>query len=269
VASIVRTSPWARRPFGWRKLGRVVIEQTVDELRDIALEADDAAGYFPALYVRVTGDIAARIRDQQFDDGERMERLVDAFAGYYIRARYAEIPVPRCWQATWDVAADPNLVIVQHLLLGANAHVNHDLAQAIVEIAPHYGGLEAVRDDFDLINDVLAGSFIGVIRDLDRVSQWASEAAMFGGGRLFNFSMRAARSQAWGTAERLYPLDEAGRREYMRELDRLVSILAYMITRPTFPAGFALWLARRFEERDPRAVTRALLGTMGTSQVKR
>ena len=72
-------------------------------------------------------------------------------------------------------------MIAQHLLLGANAHVNHDLAQAIVEIAPHYGGLEAVRDDFDLINDVLADSFIGVIRDLDHVSRWASEAAMFGG----------------------------------------------------------------------------------------
>jgi hypothetical protein len=246
-----------------------VIEQTIDELRDIALESGDAAGYFPALYVRVTGEIAARIRNQLFENSERMERLVDVFAGYYIRARYAEITVPRCWQATWDVAADPGLVIVQHLLLGANAHVNHDLAQAIVEIAPHYGGLEAVRGDFNMVNDVLAATFFGVIRDLDRVSWWASEAAMFGGGRLFNFSMRAARSQAWGTAERLYPLDEAGRREYMRELDRLVSILAYMITRPTFPAGFALWLARRFEERDPRAVTRALLGTMGTSQVKR
>jgi hypothetical protein len=245
-----------------------VIEQTVEELRHIALEANDAAGYFPALYVRVTSDIATRIHDQQFEDGDRMERLVDAFAGYYIRARHAEIPVPKCWQATWDVAADPSLVIAQHLLLGANAHVNHDLAQAIVEIAPHYGGLDALRDDFDIVNDILAATFVTVIRDLDHVSRWASEAAMLGGGRLFNFSMRAARSQAWGTAERLYPLDKPGRREYMRELDRLVSILAYMITRPMFPVGLAVWLARRFEQRDPRAVTRALLGTMGTSRVK-
>ncbi len=172
-----------------------MIEQTVDELRDIALEADDAGGYFPAVYVRVTGDIAAGIRDHRFDDGERMERLIDAFAGHYIQARYAQIPVPRCWQAAWNAAADPNLVIVQHLLLGINAHVNHDLAQAIVEIAPHYGGLEALRDDFDAINDVLGGAFNDVIRDLDHVSRWASEAAMAGGGRLFNFSMGAARGR--------------------------------------------------------------------------
>jgi len=244
-----------------------VIEHTIDELRDIALDADDAAGHFPALYVRVTDDIAAGIRAGQFQDGERMERLVEAFAGHYLRARRAEGPVPRCWQATWDVAADPDLLIGQHLLLGINAHVNYDLAQAIVEVAPHYGGLEAVRGDFGIINDVLAGSFTGVIRDLDAVSRWASEAAALGGGRLFNFSMRTARAQAWGAAERLYPLAEPARRDYVRELDRLVSVLAYMITRPVFPLGLAVWLARRFEERDPRVVTRTLLGTRRRSRV--
>jgi Family of unknown function (DUF5995) len=237
------------------------IDQTVDELRDIALEAGDAAGFFPALYVRVTQDIAAGIRDTRFENGERMERLIEAFAGHYIRARTGQMPVPRCWQATWDVAGDPGLLIVQHLLLGANAHVNHDLAQAVVEVAPEFGGLAAMRDDFHTINDVLAGSFAGVIRDLDRVSRWTSAAAVLGGGRLFHFSLRVARSQAWGTAERLHPLDEPGRRGLMREVDRLVSVLAYLITRPVFPLGVAVWLARRVEQRDAAAVTRALLGT--------
>ena len=96
-----------------------MIEHTIDELRDVALAADDAAGYFPALYVRVTEDIAEGIRAGRFADGQRMARLVEAFAGHYLRARRAEGPVPRCWQATWDVAADPDLVIVQHLLLGS------------------------------------------------------------------------------------------------------------------------------------------------------
>jgi hypothetical protein len=237
------------------------IGQTVDELRDIALGATDAAGFFPALYVRVTEDIAARIRADRFEDGERMERLTEAFAGHYIRARTGQIPVPRCWQATWDVAGDAGLLIVQHLLLGTNAHINHDLAQAVVEVAPEFGGLESMRGDFHTVNDVLAGSLAGVIRDLDRVSRWTSAAAALGGGRLFHFSLRMARVQAWGTAERLAPLDEAGRRELMREVDRLVSVLAYLITRPVFPLGAAVWLARRVEQRDPRAVTRALLGT--------
>jgi len=40
-----------------------------------------------------------------------------------------------------------------------------------------------------------------------------------------------------------------------------VSVLAYLITRPVCPVALAAWLARRFEQRDPRAVTRTLLGT--------
>jgi len=238
-----------------------VIEQTVAELRTIAVDADDASGYFPALYVGVTNAIAEGIRHDRFENGERMERFVDTFAGHYIRARKAEIPVARCWQATWDVASDPNLVIVQHLLLGINAHVNYDLAQAVVEVAQREGGLESVHDDFDTINDVLANTSVGVIRDLDLVSRWTNEAVWLGGGRFFNFALRVARSQAWGAAERLYALNDQARREYLSELDELVSVLAYLITRPAWPVGAAVWVARRFEQRDPRAVTRALLGT--------
>jgi hypothetical protein len=237
-----------------------VIDQTVADLRNIALDADDAAGYFPALYFRVTNDIADGIIHDRFENGARMERFVETFAGYYIRARKAQMPIPRCWQATWDVARDPNLVIVQHLLLGINAHVNYDLAQAVVEVASQEGGLDAVHNDFDTVNDVLANTSVAVTRDLDTVSHLTSEAAWLGGGRLFNFTLREARAQAWRAAERLYPLDEQQRREYLSELDDLVSVVAYLITRPGLPVGMAVWLARRFEQRDPRKVTRALLG---------
>ncbi|HZB72755.1 MAG TPA: DUF5995 family protein [Acidimicrobiales bacterium] len=237
-----------------------MIDGTVRELREVALGADDASGYFAALYVRVTSDIAACVRDRRFEDGERMARLAEAFAGYYLRALRAEGPVPRCWQASWDVAGDPDLLIVQHLLLGANAHVNHDLTQAVVDIAEDHGGLAAVEDDFAVVSDILAASFTSVIRDLDRVSRWASEAAALGGGRLFNFSMGWARSTAWETSGRLYPLGGEERRAYVRHLDEWVSTLAYLITRPTLPVAWMARLGRRFEQHDTRLVVRALLG---------
>jgi hypothetical protein len=237
-----------------------MIGRTIDDLREIALAADDAAGFFPALYVRVTEGVAAGLRDGRFADPERMARLVEAFAGRYIAARTGQIPVPECWQASWDVAGDGGLLIVQHLLLGTSAHVNHDLPLAVVEVAPDVGGLDALRPDFDAVNDVLAGAFTSVLRDLDRVERWASEAAALGGGRVFNFSLRVARREAWASARRLDALDEAGRREYRGELDRLTTVLAYLVTRPVFPLGLLVWLARRFEQHDPRAVTRALLG---------
>src|SRR5262245_15303889 len=213
------------------------------------------------------GDVRARHRGHRGADSGRPVRRRRAHGapdrrvrGYYIDARTGRIAVPRCWQATWDVAGDDHLLIAQHLLLGANAHINHDLALAVVEVAEDVGGLASLEGDFHAINDVLAASFTGVIRDLDRVSRWAGEAAALGGGRLFNFSLRVARAEAWDAAVRLEALADADRRAYEHELDELVSVLAYLITRPVFPLGLGVWVARRFELHDAATVTRTLLG---------
>ena len=69
-----------------------------------------------------------------------------------------------------------------------------------------------------------------------------------------------ARDQAWRTAERLFPLSTADRAVEVAELDRLTSVLAYLITRPTLPGRLVVSVARRLEERDSRKVTAALLG---------
>ena len=231
------------------------LDDTVADLRAIALGATDATGYFPALYARVTTEIARSVASGAFEDGERMTRFATTFSSYYVRAFHREIPRPRCWQATWDVAGDGRLLIVQHLLLGINAHVNHDLPMAVVDVdAPHA--------DFLAVNAVLASTYDVVLHDLDRVSRWTNEAARLGGGRLFNFSLRIARDQAWAASRRLLPLDAAGRQRYEGELDELVSVLAYLVTQPTFPVSLLVPLARRLENHDPVAVTRALLGPL-------
>ncbi len=237
------------------------IGATADQLRAMALAATDASGYFAAMYAGVTRRIAQGIADGRFDDGDRMDVFATAFASYYTRAREPGARCPRCWHACWDVVGDPNLLIVQHLLLGINAHVNHDLAQAVVEVAGPGGDLADVRGDFDAVNDILAETYDDVVRSLDRVSRWANLAASIGGGTLFNFSLRVARRQAWGAAERLHALDDEDERAaYVAELDRLVSVLAYLITRPPLPACPLLWFGRRLEERNPRTVTATLLG---------
>lgn len=227
------------------------IAETAAELRSIARGADDARGYFPALYSRVTDRVAA---------AGIAEPLAVTFASYYVRAFRGEVEPPRCWRASWDVAGDDGLLIVQHLLLGINAHVNHDLPLAVVDVAREVGGLQSLRADFDAINDVLADTYHHVIRDLDGVARWTSEASALGGGRLFNFSLRVARRQAWDAAVRLFPLDEAETAAYRAELDRLVSVLAYLVTEPPLPVRVLLPLVRRLEQRDPRTVTAALLG---------
>jgi hypothetical protein len=236
------------------------ISATASELRGIALDSTDARGYFAAMYARVTARIAAAIDSDRFTDGPRMDEFATAFANYYVHALRGTVPAPRCWQASWDVAGDHKLLIVQHLLLGINAHVNHDLALTVVEVAGIRGEIGSIRPDFNAVNDVLAETYDDLLSDLGRVSRWATAASSKGGADAFNFSLRHAREQAWRAAVAMHTLNDAELRAYQTELDRCVSALAYIVTRPPRLARPLVWLARRFESNDARKVTRRLLG---------
>src|SRR5687768_5213232 len=181
---------------GRRRAG--ALADTVEALRSIALEADDATGYFPAMYARVTAAVASGIADDRFENGDRMARFATRFADAYLRARGAGQP-PGSWQAAFDVAGDGRLLVVQHLLLGINAHVNFDLPQVVVDLAGD-DDPATLRADFDAVNDVLASTYPLVLRDLGRVSRWVNVVAASGGGRLFSFSLTVARAQAWQSA---------------------------------------------------------------------
>ena len=236
------------------------LTMTVERLRRLAGEAADASGHFPAMYAHVTAAMHQRVVAGAFDDPVRTAAFTSTFADLYLTAAEDRAGAARCWRASWDVADDQRLLIAQHLLLGINAHVNYDLPQAVVATADETGDLAALRPDFDAVNDVLAAAYGQVLRRLDGVARWTSPAAALGGGRLFDFSLRVARDQAWGAAERLLVLDAPQRVEYLEELDRLVGVLAYLVTRPPLPGRLLLPLLRRCEVRDPRRVTAALLG---------
>lgn len=240
----------------------VVLTETIDGLRRRAEQAPDAAGLFPAMYAQVTAVVQQRCLAGGFEDPARMVRFATTFAGYYERAADDRSRAARCWQASWNVAGDPDLLIVQHLLLGINAHVNHDLPQAVVALAETTGDLASIRPDFDAMNDVLADTFSDITRRLDGAARWTSTVAALGGGRLFNFSLRVARRQAWSAAERMSALDAAGRAVYVRQLDDMVCVLAYLATQPRPPASLLVPILRRLETRDPRQATQRLLADL-------
>lgn len=235
------------------------IADTAKTLESIALDSTDSRGYFAAMYSRVTRRIATAIDDGRFDDGPRMDRFATAFADYYVLVTQGAVRPPRCWEAARTVVGDKKLLIVQHLLLGINAHVNHDLALAVVELAAERGEIGPIRPDFNAVNDILAETYDDILADLGRVSRWATTASRLGGADAFNFSLRVAREQAWRSALAMHTMGDADLRAYQSELDRLVSGAAYVITRPPGYLKPLLWLARRFERQDPVQVTREIL----------
>ena len=77
------------------------------------------AGYFPALYRRVTVGVRDWIRDGRFDDGPRMERLDVLFADRYLdalRAWRAGEPTTRSWAVAFEASEDWWPIVLQHLL---------------------------------------------------------------------------------------------------------------------------------------------------------
>ena len=117
----------------------------------------DRVGYFAAMYVAVTSTVRQRAATGTFADGARMERFVAALRRSLPRRprRVAgRRPCPESWRIAFDAAGRRRPIVLQHLLLGMNAHINLDLGVTASELGDG-GSIDAVRADFDAVNDVL------------------------------------------------------------------------------------------------------------------
>ena len=195
------------------------------------------AGYFPALYRKVTARVKEGIAAGRFEDAERMERLDVLFANRYLEAvaaRRGGGEPTRSWQVSFRAAERWWPIVLQHLLLGMNAHINLDLGIAAARTAPG-AELAGLETDFNRINQLLAELVEGVkqelsvvwprLRRLDRLAGRADD-------RIINFSISEARDRAWQLAGRLAPL---GREEQAAEIaatDLKVALLGRLIWRP-------------------------------------
>src|ERR1700712_5050404 len=111
----------------------------LDIIIDTARRRGSADGYFAALYRRVTETVKIRIAQGAFADGPRMARFDIAFASRYVGAwrqhERGEKPTS-AWSAALSCGTSFWPVVIQHLLLGMNAHINLDLGIVAAEIAP-------------------------------------------------------------------------------------------------------------------------------------
>jgi Family of unknown function (DUF5995) len=219
--------------------------------------------FFPAVYRTTTARVRAGIQGGTFADGARMDRLVTTFANRYLAALTAngDPKSPRSWQVAFDAAGRQHLMILQHVLLGMNAHINFDLPLAVVETA-NGGSVDALEADFLAINAILADVLNPVQEVIGRFSPLLDLLDRLGGKqdeRLITFSITTARDEAWHEATRL-ALESPERRERsMLSLDRRVALLSEHIIAPDGPLGLAISLIARTELTDRSTITNALL----------
>ena len=118
------------------------IDEVIAQLGDVidrSLRERNRLGFFAALYRKVTIKVKEGIVAGRFDDGPRMERLDVIFANRYLEALTrlgsGQAPTP-CWALSFEAAATWPPIILQHLLLGMNAHINFDLGIAAATTCP-------------------------------------------------------------------------------------------------------------------------------------
>ena len=228
------------------------IDAVIDTLEIIISECEknqNPMGYFPALYKRVTRKVKEEIAQNMFDDGLRMEKLAVVFAGRYLDAWSAwqrNEPVTRSWQKTFDTSDKYRPIVLQHLLLGMNAHINLDLGIAAAEISKGKNPVD-LQNDFNRINAILSSLVHEVQDDLSLV--WpALKLILKHTGKvddyLVDFSMKLARKGAWKFSLSLSGLSGRQLEMAIFERDLRVAAKTDVVLKTGIIASVVLWIVR-------------------------
>lgn len=205
--------------------------QTIDDviarlsgIVEFSIREKDRKGYFAALYNRVTETVRRGVANGEFEDGPRMERLDVLFANRYLEAYdlfMAGRQPSSAWGLAFQSAARDDLTVLQHLLLGMNAHIHLDLGIAAAETC-RGGDINELRGDFNRINQILGALMPQVEQELDHLSR---EFALLnridrrGEEEVGQFLMSKARDEAWRFATALFALPPEAQPDFIRGRD--------------------------------------------------
>jgi uncharacterized protein DUF5995 len=171
----------------------------------------DGLKWFNRLYLQVTEAVAAQVV-AGFVDPAWLAELDVQFARLYfgaLRCGLSGEPAPHCWNVLLSCRAQPMVARIQFALVGVNAHINHDLPEAIVAAcqatgtAPARGG--AQYRDYTAVNSTLDSLIEAAKRTLNvRLLGDALPPVSHMEDTIAAWNVCAARESAWLNAEHLW-----------------------------------------------------------------
>jgi hypothetical protein len=216
----------------------VSIMQTIDGL----CINGDGLKWFNLLYMQVTEAVEARVNANGFLNPPWMAALDLGFAGYYFRAIESSLsgqPTPGCWQALFSRRNQTELARIQFALAGMNAHINHDLPQALLtlcragQIEPLHGTPQYT--DFTAVNSTLDGLVHQAETDMRlRLLGDALPPISALDDKIAAWSLSTVREAAWDNAELLWRLGNAtpAVTTYLASLDALTALASEALLIP-------------------------------------
>ncbi len=212
-------------------------------------------GYFASLYKNMTTAVQLGIANKIFDDSARMERLDVTFANRYLQAWQGYGNKQKCsaaWQKTFDLCNTNNLVVLQHLILGINAHINLDLAIAAAETCAGEK-IYDLQNDFEKINVVIASQSQIMQSTLCKIwfpLKLLTDISNHRQDAVINFSIHQARKASWASAIALALVKGESHDNYISMMDNTVVKIADRITKPPFFTGILLKIILKMESKN-------------------
>jgi hypothetical protein len=192
------------------------ISDVLQILQTIDSTCDDGDGlkWFNWLYLQVTQAVEARVATGGFTDPAWLAQLDIQFARLYFSALKSSLSgqtPSSCWQVLFNSRNQAAIARIQFALAGINAHINHDLAQAIVATcrvtgtSPDHGGTQYT--DYTALNSTLDGLIESAKSTLNvRLIGEALPPISHLENTIAAWNVSAARESAWRNAEHLWQL---------------------------------------------------------------
>jgi Family of unknown function (DUF5995) len=215
--------------------------QTMQTIESTCIDGDGLK-WFNWLYLHVTQAVEARVVTGGFTDPAWLAELDVQFAGLYFGAMESWLsgePAPGCWEALFQRRNQASIARIQFALAGINAHINHDLALAIMANcqatsttplhgSAHYTDYTALNTTLDSLIQLAEQTLhVRLLGDaLPPVSHLEDTIAAF--------SVSAARESAWNNAELLWHLraEPSFSAAFMGTLDGLTTVAGKSLLAP-------------------------------------
>jgi hypothetical protein len=174
----------------------------------------DGLKWFNLLYLQVTTAVEARVASGGFGDSAWLAELDVQFARLYFEALGSSLAkgiCPGCWWALFSKRNDTPITRIQFAIAGINAHINHDLCEALVatcqstNTTPRHGGTQ--YKDFTDLNTTLDALIETAKGEMDvRLLGDSLPPVTHLEDTLAAWGTAAAREQAWNNGEILWHL---------------------------------------------------------------
>ncbi len=203
---------------------------------DATCKDGDGLKWFNRLYLQVTTAVQDRVTSGGFNDPTSLRELDVQFGQLFfssLRASLLGSPCPGCWSACFDVRNDARISRLQFALAGVNAHINHDLPEALVTTAtltghaPMHGSVQ--HQDYLALNTTLDSLIDDAKRTLNvRLLGGPMPAVSHVEDAVAAWGVSAARTQAWDASEVLWALRNSPSQtaSVMKSLDGLTSVIS-------------------------------------------